>query len=202
MGLDLAKTVEWMLRELADTTPLDQSMHRIIDQCAAARPHPDWRRLRALPFSETASSQQWIENVFLTEPPTTTLRGLWFGICNPVLDDGPGADLYISGSERHDPDPNNNAWAVGASWWPQNRYACSSVMRSIYRIAYRPGGLKNNAEYPLCLAFGALLVREVLCRANPELVVRSIGSVGVATGFDDGDFLGLGTLTKNGLVPA
>lgn len=201
MGLDLARTFEWIRRELADTAPIDESMHRIIDQCAAAHPHRDWQRLRALPFSEISASQRWLEQVLLREPPMGPVRGLWFGICNPILDDGPAADLYISGSERYDPNPNSNAWAVGAEWRPENRYARSSVMRSIYRIAYSQGGLKNDAEYPLCLAFASLLVRKLLRGVGPDLIIHSVGTVGVAVGFDDGDFLSLGRVTPEGLIP-
>jgi hypothetical protein len=74
-------------------------------------------------------------------------------------------------------------------------------LAAIYRIAYRPGGLANDAEYPLCLAYAAFAVRELLNRIDPKLVLDSVGPVGVAVGFDSGDFLLLGRFTDEGLAP-
>jgi hypothetical protein len=73
-------------------------------------------------------------------------------------------------------------------------------MSAIYRIAYKKGGLGNDAEYPLCLAYTALAIRELLNTVNPRMVLTAVGTVGVAVGFDSGDFLLLGRYTRDGLV--
>ncbi len=55
-------------------------------------------------------------------------------------------------------------------------------------------GLGNDAKYPLCLAFGALAVRSIL---------RHEGSnhpIGVVVGFEDGDCLRIGELTRAGFA--
>lgn len=138
------------------------------------------------------------------------LKGLWFGLFNPCPDGRtPVADMYVSGSERFDPDPHDNSWAVGPDWCPEARYANSAVLAGIYRIAYRQGagaaerkgGLGNVAEYPLCLGYGAFAVREVLRQVEPSLVLGRSDSLGVAVGFDSGDFVQLGELTCSGLKP-
>ncbi|MBI1322841.1 hypothetical protein GC170_06615 [bacterium] len=121
----------------------------------------------------------------------------------------PVADIYVCGSERFDPDPRDNHWAVGPACWPDNRYADSAVLAEVYRIAYRTGArgpeqkacLGNDAEYPLVLGYGAFVVRELLGQVESSLVLCRSDSIGVAVGFDSGDFVLLGKLTTDGLKP-
>ena len=200
MALDLAKAHGWIADELAAVQTTGDSMRNVIDRCAATAPHRDWARLRGLPFDELGSLQEWVQTAIFTESPDQPLQGLWFGIFNPVYGDGPTADFYISGTDRFDPDPESNEWAGGPAWWPDSRYARSEVMESIYRTAYRPGGLQNDAEYPLCLAYTAFAVRDLLNVLDARQVLRAIGPVGVAVGFDSGDFLLLGRYTRDGLA--
>jgi hypothetical protein len=90
-------------------------------------------------------------------------------------------------------------WAIRPAWWPTARYARSVVLADIYRIAYRKGGLGNDAEYPLCLGYGAFAVRDLLGKVEPSLFLGESDSVGVAVGFDSGDFVLLGKLGPSGL---
>jgi hypothetical protein len=160
-------------------------MAALIDQCEAARPHPDWTKLRALPYADLSPLVEWIRE----EPPATPLNGLWFGLFNPCPDGRtPVADIYVSGSERFDLNPHDNSWAVGPDWWPDARYAESAVLADIYRFAYHQGAraaeqkgcLGNDAEYPLVLGYGTFAVRELLSQVEPSLVLGGSDSLGVA----------------------
>lgn len=144
---------------------------------------------------------EWLQRPFREEPAARPLRGLWFGLFNPCYESEPVADIYVCGSERFDPDPNSNEWAVGPDWWPEARYARSPVLADIYRIAYRKGGLGNDAEYPLCLGYGAFAVRQILSQVEPALILGESDSLGVAVGFDSGDFVLLGRFGSSGWVP-
>ena len=113
------------------------------------------------------------------------LKGLWFGLFNPRSDGRtPAADIYVCGSERFDPDPHDNSWAVGPDWWPDGRYAGSTVLADVYRIAYRQDTpvaeqkwcLGNDAEYPICLGYGAFAVRDVLGKVVPLSPPRAADS--------------------------
>ncbi|HZL38040.1 MAG TPA: hypothetical protein VFC78_22180 [Tepidisphaeraceae bacterium] len=78
-------------------------------------------------------------------------------------------------------------------------------MAAIYHIAYDSDGppgdrLKNDAEYPICLGYAALVVRELLLAVDPRLVLQGGDEVGVAVGFDSGDFVSLGKVTNQGLL--
>ena len=210
MEFDLGQTHHWIVAELVRRRPVAESMAHLIDLCEAARPHADWTRLRALPYADLSALLEWIQRLFREEPHGRPLRGLWFGLFNPCLDDGsPIADLYVNGSERFVIDPNDNSWAVDAEWQPESRCARSAVLADIYRIAYRheganasaeeEDGLQNDCEYPLCLGYGAFALREVLGKADPSLLLSRSRSLGVAVGFDSGDFLLLGEFGASGL---
>ena len=210
MGLDLGQSHGWVVAELVCRRPVADSMATLIDQCEAAYPHPDWAKLRALPYSDLSPLLEWVQVPFREEPPAVPLQGLWFGLFHPCPDGRtPVADIYVSGSERFDPDPHDNSWAVGPDWWPDARYANSAVLADIYRIAYRQGArvaeqkgcLGNDAEYPLVLGYGAFAVRELLGQVEPPLVLGGSASLGVAVGFDSGDFVLVGRLVRDGLAP-
>jgi hypothetical protein len=200
----------WIESELMHSRPIAESMGSLIDQCDAVRPHPDWAKLRALDFADLSGLLEWIHEPFREEPPALPLKGLWFGLVNPCPDGRtPVADIYVCGSERFNPDPRDNSWAFAPDWRPAARYANSSVLADIYRIAYRPGSrttqqngcLGNDAEYPLVLGYGAFAVRKLLEDVERPLLLGRSESLGVAVGFDSGDFVLLGELTNGGLKP-
>lgn len=210
MGLDLGQMHGWIVVELARRRPIAKSMAALIDQCEAGHPHRDWAKLRALPYADLSALLDWVQTPFREEPPAVPLKGLWFGLFNPCPDGrNPVADIYVCGSDRFDPDPHNNSWAVGPNWWPDSGYANSAVLADVYRIAYRQGArvaeqkrcLGNDAEYPLCLGYGAFAVRELLSQVEPSLILGRSNSFGVAVGFDSGDFVLVGRLVRDGLAP-
>jgi hypothetical protein len=201
MGLDHAGVFATILRCLESPAALSIKMGLVIDACESGVKHPDWSKLRALPYDDLGAMQAWIRRPFEQEPPTVTLAGLWFGMFNPVYHGRPVVDVYLAGSTEFSLDEGNIEWACRPAYWPENRSACSEILSSIYRIAYTPEkGLGNNAEWSLCLAYGAFLVRYLLDRVEPNLIVGGGNPVGVAVGFDSGDFIVLGMLTRHGFV--
>jgi hypothetical protein len=191
--MDLRLAYQWVVDELAINQPIDRAMNSLIDHCAIARPHKSWPRLRDLPYADTSALSEWLEKVFESEPPPHDIRALWFGLFNPVYDGEVAADMYVSGSKRFEPDDLSFDWACDPEWWPETGYAHSEVLRAIYRIAYKEAGLGNDAEYPLCLGYAALVVRQILDPTDQLLLTnRPDGHFGVAVGFDSGDAVLLG----------
>jgi hypothetical protein len=209
MGLSLGQMRDWIVEELSRCRPVSDSMASLIDSCETASPHPDWAKLRAVPYGDLSSLLEWLLLPFRVEPPTMPLKGLWFGLFEACYGRVTGTDIYFCGSERFDPDPKDKEWAVGPDWWPENRYARSDVLAKIYHIAHRrdlkpwerKGCLGNDAEYPLCLGYGAFAVRELLGQVDPSLLLGQSDSLGVAVGFDSGDFVLLGRFVLDGLAP-
>ena len=209
MPFKLSTTFGWIVKELARKRSVSDSMLAIIDKCEKALPHRDWGLFRTLPYSDLSPLVDWIQSPFRQERPSHPLRGLWFGLFNPCPDGKPVADVYVCGSERFDADPMDNHWATSPDWWPNNRYANSTILTAIYRTAHRQGAKKhiqveclgNNAEYPLCLGFASFAVQHLLSQYKPTVFLGKSRSLGIAVGFDSGDFILLGELTSAGLHP-
>src|SRR5262245_46303283 len=208
MALDLGELHRWIESEAARRRIPGDSMADLIDQCEALQPHPDWAEFRSLPYNDLSPLATWIETTFQHDPPDRPLRGLWFGLFHPCPDGHtPTLDLYVCGSERFDPDPTDNTWAALPEWRPIPPEAESGVLAEIYRIAHRPesrpakrkAALGVAAEGSLGLGYAAFAVRELIEQIEPVLILGKARSVGVAVGFDDGDFVCLGELTGRGL---
>lgn len=211
MGTIADNAYRWIITELEHRRPVAESMARLVDLCEATCPHPDWSKLRSLPYADLAPLAQWLERPFRHQPHSVPLRGLWFGLFNPcrlpLLK--PSADIYLCGSERFHTRLHDNSWAVRPDWWPDARYARSNVLASIYRIAFRrrswwwkrEQALADEAEYALCLGYASFAVRDLLERVPPSHVLGGSKALGVAVGFDDGDFVLIGELTQRGVAP-
>ncbi len=200
MGLDLDSVHNWIVDEVTRSRSISESMGDLIELCQSAKPHPDWERFLSLPFDDITPLLVWIQQPFQQEPPKRPLRGLWFGLFNAHHQGENVADLYLSGSERFDPDPRSDEWAIAPEWWPETRRAMSPLLADITRIAYQGGGLGNDAEYPVCLGYGTFVVRELLETIEPSLILGASEALGVAVGFDTGDFILLGEFSPNGLT--
>ena len=110
--------------------------------------------------------------------------------------------MYVGATAKYDADDKEFSWLwKGERHYPEDAYAHSSSLRSIYEIAYgADGGLGNDAEWPLCLAFGAFAVRSLLRGQSTRLVASSAPRIGVVIGFDSGDMLKVGELTVSRFV--
>src|SRR5260370_31577722 len=100
MGLEHVGVFAAILECLVTPAALSIKMGLVIDACESGVKHPDWSKLRALPYDHLGAMQAWIRRPFEQEPPTVTLAGLWFGLFNPVYDGRPVADVYVSGSTK------------------------------------------------------------------------------------------------------
>ena len=190
MSLDFDKTLTTIQDCLDNDKSISENMDCIISVCEADTPHPDWELLRRLEYHDTNNMEKWLSNVLVTEKPDFTIKGLYFGLFNPIVNEEPTADIYICGSSIYDED-DIDEWACEPEYWPEKRYANSSILNEIYRIAYsNDDSLGNNAEYPLCLGYGCLLVK-YLVKTIDETIIKSICSddYAVAVGFDSGDYI-------------
>ncbi len=174
-------------------------MNAVIDACKSLRPHPSWQNLRNLPYDDLTELREWICRPFLEEPLPASITGLWFGLFNPIYDGEAVADLYVSGSSKFEANESDGEWATETTWWPTNRYSHSAVLAEIFRIAYSKNGLGNEAEYPLRLAYASLAVKRLLNEVGPSLVAWTNRVIGIAVGFDSGDFILLGQASRHGL---
>ena len=161
-------------------------MNKVIDACEDLIPGP-WEAFRSLPYEESLHDEaRHVERVTSTEPPKEPLKALWFGMFNPIRDGLTTADIYFGGATAFDPDDED--WMGDLSYDPKGGYFESRILSGIYDGAYRETDLENNAEYPLCLAYGAFLART----CTERYADQAGRQVWATAGFDSGDFIDLG----------
>lgn len=188
---------------VASDRAVSACMGEIVTICSRDVPHADWPRLSALDYDrDVASLTSWIAGVFERQPAPFPIQGLWIGLCNPSENGKVWADMYVGSVVQYAADDEELSWLwKGERHYPEDAYAHSASLRSIYQIGYDGGGgLGNNAEWPLCLAFGAFAVRSLLRGKTTRLVASTAPRIGVAVGFDSGDMLKVGELTNKGFV--
>jgi hypothetical protein len=60
--------------------------------------------------------------------------------------------------------------------------------------------LNGDAEYALCLGYGAFAIRDLLQQVEPSLILGKSEVLGVVVGFDDGDSMLVGEFGPSGLA--
>lgn len=149
---------------------------------------PGWGSFRDLPYEdELGRKSSFFETVIAREPPKAPLAGFYAQIAYPSRDGETVADLALMGADSYHPDSED--WFDVVNYWPRDALAGSSVLASIYRLAYAPGGLGNAADYTLCLAWGAYLTRACARRYATD---SGVDFVGARVGFSGGDWIELG----------
>lgn len=204
MGLKHSAIFEKIQELVTSDRSVSTCMDEIIAMCSCDVPHADWSRLSALDYDgDVASLSSWVGEVFEREPALFTIQGLWFGVCNPTYRGEVWADMHVAALGQYAPDDEELGWLweEGKRHYPDNAYAHSSSLRSIYEIGYDAAdSLGNDAQWPLCLAFAAFSAHSLLRGQTTRLVASSAPRIGVAVGFDGGDMLKIGELTESGFV--
>lgn len=190
MAYDYDRLFEYIVAAVSAEGPIAGRMRRLIASCEDQRPHPGWRALRQIDFTaDEAKLGPWLTRAGAEAGAGAAYRGLWFGLNNPVVDGETSADIYLAASPAFESDSID--WAVDCTFYPEDRALNSVVLDGIYRHAYdTPGGLGNDAEYPLALAYGAMAACAALEAAALPAAFHELQ--GAAAGFDSGDFLFLG----------
>ncbi len=204
MGIN--HTAVWeKIQDLARTDrAVSKCMGEVVDLCSRDLPHEAWSQLAQLPYDEDVSALgSWIPTVFERHPAPFPIHGLYVGLYNPGFSDGQvWADMHVGALGQYHPRDSELGWLWGEKrHYPDESQAYSSSLRKIYEIAYQgERKLGNDAEWPLCLAFGVFAVRTLLSNQTIELLNSSADRVGVVVGFDSGDMLRIGELTQGGFV--
>ena len=117
--------------------------------------------------------------LFETQPPTTPLMALYFGLYDAIDNDGRQlVGFYVCGIEHYD--PKNHDTLCRPSWQPKGRYLSSIALNELKRAELSASG--ETREF---LGYaGQLGVALIVSRFATETLVP--GAVRVV-GFDSGD---------------
>jgi hypothetical protein len=191
MGFNFANAYEFVKRTVESGSGVVDGMTDLIEYCEKKKRNVVWNELRRLNFNEDVERlREWLVEVLSTEPPANEIKAFWFGLFNPVLDDGRvSCCIYVSGSTRFD----EADWACWAndSYVPDGRYADSKVLDEIYSLTNEKG-VGDIGEYVLCLGYACLAVKQLCETVPPELLLGSRDTRPVAIGFDSGDEILIG----------
>lgn len=117
------------------------------------------------------------------EPSPFIEQGFWFGIS----DDG---SFSFAVSNQYTDEKDRLDWIFEAdTHYPEEREFQSKIFQSIHHLSYDKSSLENDAEYPICLAYGLKLAQASM-QCYKEMHPHK--KVGYSVGFDSGDFLTLG----------
>lgn len=180
--------------------PPAAAMEHLLSWCAAKHPHAGWARFKRLGINaELPRLERWLRGVLRSLPPAKSITAFWFGLFNPVDDDGTvRSDVYVSGSRLFAGDVDAADWNCAPAYWPESRYAKSRVLAAIYARAYEgPAPLGNDAEYPLVLGYAAFAVAHLCRTLPPELLLAGVQERAVIVGFDDGDMIPIGVVRSH-----
>ena len=179
--------------------PID-GMQLVLRYCETNAPKADWHRIRVLPLEQDLLRlEAWLAEVLTNEPPPQTIDGLWFGLFEPVRDDGSESlDMYVCGSDHYDPTEEWHDWAVNPVYWPDGRYATSEVLHGIKAATnLKPELPSNLSDYALSLAYSGLFVSS-FARRNARILLGKAASRGLVVGHDSGDSIKIGVVDGNG----
>lgn len=198
--MDYAACFDAIVERVKGDVPTDQAMHEVIDLCARERPHTDWDRLRAIDYgAEAKTVASWFSALVSRLPPQASATGFWFGLYNPIRSGVTTSDIYVLGGTH---DAANIDWASQRVWPLGHSDAESRALAEIYRIAYcgEESHLGNDAEYPLCLAFAALSVRDLMTQAAKNPMLEPSLDRYFYAGFDSGDAVCVGAIRAGRVV--
>lgn len=194
--------LDHVIHELLPTeAPVSELMRCLIDAHAKEYPDGDWTPYYDIEYDREIPYLQrnWFPAVIESDPPANIpVAGLWFGLFHPIRDRETVADFYVAGARQFELDGDSN-WAVGPEYFPDGRYANSSVLANIYRAAYgSPEGLSNDAEQYLCLGYVSFAIKFILADVDLNQILGMDDRVGVAVGWDAGDPIYIGFVTRQG----
>jgi hypothetical protein len=203
--VDTASLFDQSARMIAEVAkkplPVASGMGQWFDYCDKVAPDQAWlwKRLRRLDFEKDVENlSKWLKRLVKKEPPSDNVNGLWFGLYNPVLDDGKAScQMYVSGSSVFDPGSDSNEWVCQSSWTPKGRYSRSQVLTDLYRPvqAITKDQVSYLGEPFLCHGYLALVVSN-WCNGPLRATLRGDAAIrAVVIGHDSGDFYRMAVLT-------
>jgi hypothetical protein len=169
-------------------------MNTLLNYCRTADFSAATPDLYRLPYEEESQGfTKWVAAVLKEEPPPDSIAALYFGLFYPLLKEkGVTPCLYASGSLDFSPDENQPDWACSPEYFPERRYAPSSVLAAVDSLCSKD----QIAGQLLTLGFLGLTVGGGMHFLPRDLTLGRREWRGLAIGYDSGDLYLLPTLTR------
>jgi hypothetical protein len=200
---DYEAAVQEIEKLVASGADASTCMRKLIAYASRRQRHSHWNRVRSLAFADDVKNLcVWLAKVLTESPPPPSIKGLWFGLFEPIQPNGRATcGFSVAGSKRFDPHDLSGEWAAGpCDYFPEGRYASSAVLKALYELGHRRGGLGQLADYLGCFGYAAFAVAELCRTIEPRTLIGKAKRRGVAVGFDSGDFILICEVSGRGLA--
>jgi len=202
MNIDTA--LDNMIRIAASAPTVAAGMSALLDYCAKEYPGGVWDGLRGLDYdSDVAALTKWLANLLESKPTALSVKGFLFGLFQSEENGTPIYVLYATGLVE-DFTPEFEDWT---SWTPESdlseeRYAESQILKTVFSSIQSEPDAILLAEFMLCLGYACLVVPELFRNLPRALALGEAEQRLVITGFDEGDPILLGCVTRQGWISA
>jgi len=205
MKFDPNKFIDALTAAIRARKPFAVGLSEMTEWCAQHLPHDDWNRIRSLDVSEDEKKAlKWIPDVLKKHPCPFEIQALYFGLAEMANSkDEEFADLYVAFMGQYDPADKEAQWVFGERrHYPDKASLKVKTLKAAGLIFNRENGegLGNDGNFMFSLSYTFLLVTSL---TSPEFYTR-LGTqaerIGMLAGWDSGDLMRPGELTKAGFV--
>jgi len=207
--LDMSKAFEIVDIVVKEAEDVGAGMRLLCGQLKGLLEAPLWDQVASVDYaSDTQRFIQWLKETLDTGPPDSSIQGLWFGLVSTGmrLDDNGGLlaevyTTYLGGSEEFEEDSPD--WACELAYCPGgSEPELEAPERFADLLMEADKEARELGDYVLPLAYHALLVKEACRKIDPCLLGGESESRGVTVGYDDGDWLLIGTVSEGAFQSA
>lgn len=201
--MDLGEVYEMVGHAVAAGKSTPEAMAELMASCNNEAPSPAWQQIAALDFAQGGQVMaDWLRDTLTHEPPSEDIQAFFFGLFTTDADGGASyAQLYVCGSDCYDPDDETGDWVCDPAYFPEGRYAPRALYQEIDALLASDKTAFDFGEEAVILGYTALVVRDLMHAIEPSLLLGDTEDRHVAIGYDDGDVLVIGRVTRNGFEP-
>lgn len=197
--IDLEQANKVVCEAASSGKSISECMTALLGYCKEVAPSPDWGKLSGLDYGvDQKLLEDWLRQTLISSRPADGVLAYYFGLFNSKSGGKETIQLYISGSDEYDEDDDSADWASGPVYFPDNRYAPSKVLTQLYQSLPTDHNAFSIGEYVLCLGYACVAVRNLMQSIDLTLLLGGADERVVAVGFDEGDVVTVGKLTRNG----
>jgi len=191
MSFDIHASYRLVSEAVRQTESVEAGMKRLLTVLCRRPQLSRLTTLKSYDFGfEAQRIESWLAGVLTLEPPQRRIKAYWFGLFNPVRNGNTGADIYVVGADKFNPDDESFEWACDPVYEPRHRYCGSRANEDLFLATKAlPPESQATAAYVLQLGFSALAVRRALHTIPRRLLLSGASTRAVAVGFDSGDAL-------------
>ena len=189
---------------------LNEGMQKLIEYCRQHYPDTDWSPFETLDYTaDVVAISHWLAKTLITDPPPDAIKGLSFGLCEPVYDIEDkwvvGLDVHLMGDKDIEDSGKYCDWVCRGGDYFATGYSGSWILFQIFQLSDERSSRNLSEErggylsiHILSLGYLGMAIRDICQTLDKSLLLGSQLYRAITIGFDEGRFVMLGYITKDG----